>query len=198
MGVGILIQTLASIIAAVALWRHRFADESIGWACRAGLTITIIGALTGGLMTRPTAAQLAEARVTHRMPAAGAHTVGAPDGGRGLPGTGWNRDHGDLRVPHFVGLHAIQVLAVLAVLIRRRRASASVIRVVQLASLSYALLFAILLWQALRGESLIAPGPTTLLTMGGWATLTVSGLCAARMLNGTRSRRRQRPAILAS
>jgi hypothetical protein len=198
MGVGILIQTLASVIAAVSLWRQRFADETIGWACRAGLTITVIGALTGGLMTRPTAAQLAEARTTHRMPAAGAHTVGAPDGGRGLPGTGWSREHGDLRVPHFVGLHAIQVLAVLAVLIRRRHASASAIRVVQLASLSYVLLFALLLWQALRGESLIAPGPTTLVAIGGWATFTVTGLWAARVLKGTPSGRRQGSAILTS
>ena len=72
----------------------------------AGMTLTIVGAFTGGLMTRPTTAQLADARAGGRMTVAGAHTVGGPDGGPGLPVTGWSREHGDLRVPHFIGLHA--------------------------------------------------------------------------------------------
>ena len=69
-------------------------------------------------MTRPTAAQLDEARATGRMAIAGAHTVGAPDGGPGLPGTGWSVEHGDLRIPHFVGLHAMQILPLLALALR--------------------------------------------------------------------------------
>src|SRR5688572_17863895 len=79
MGVGILVQTLTSIAVAVALWRQRFADRALGWALRLGMTMTIVGAFTGGLMTRPTAAQLAEAEATQRIAIAGAHTVGAPD-----------------------------------------------------------------------------------------------------------------------
>src|SRR5437868_2981094 len=82
---------------------------------------TIAGALTGPLMTRPTVAQLANARAGGRMTIVGAHTVGAPDGGAGVPLTGWSRAHGDVRVPHFVGLHAIQALAIFALLLRRRR-----------------------------------------------------------------------------
>ena len=108
MGLAIVVQTLTSIAVAVALWRQRFEDAALGWALRWGMVITILGASTGGLMTRPTSAQLDEVRATGRMPIAGAHTVGAPDGGRGLPGTGWSLDHGDLRIPHFIGLHAIR------------------------------------------------------------------------------------------
>ncbi len=121
MGVSIVVQTLTSIAVAVALWRQRFEDAALGWALRWGMVITILGASTGGLMTRPTSAQLDEVRATGRMPIAGAHTVGAPDGGRGLPGTGWSLDHGDLRIPHFIGLHAVQVLPLFALAIRRRR-----------------------------------------------------------------------------
>jgi len=116
MGLAIVVQTLVSVAVAVALWRQTFADRAMGWALRLGLTITIIGAATGGLMTRPTEAQLAEARAT-RMTVVGAHTVGAADGGPGLPGTGWSREHGDIRVPHFLGLHALQVFAALALML---------------------------------------------------------------------------------
>jgi len=181
MGIGILIQTLASVALATAVWRQRFANEAIGWALRAGLTLTIVGAFTGGLMTRPTEAQVSQARATHRMTTAGAHTVGAPDGGPGLPGTGWSTHHGDLRVPHFAGLHAVQVLALIAFAATRRRTGTAGVRVVQCAAVSYALLFGILLAQALRGESIVAPGSTTLLTLGVWAAITTLGFCLIDM-----------------
>ncbi len=70
---------------------------------RLGLLVTVLGQATGGLMTQPTSAQMAAARAGERMTISGAHTVGAPDGGPGLPGTGWSTTHGDIRVAHFIG-----------------------------------------------------------------------------------------------
>lgn len=150
MGVSILVQTLSSIAVAVALWRRPWADRAMGWALRAGMTLTIVGAFVGGIMTSPTRAQLAEAATTQRLPIAGAHTVGAADGGPGLPGTGWSTQHGDLRVPHFVGLHALQVLPFFAFVLRRR-SDAIRVRLTVAAAAAYTALFVFLLVQALRG-----------------------------------------------
>jgi hypothetical protein len=175
MGLAIAIQTLASIAVAIALWRERFADRALGWALRLGMTITIVGGLTGGLMTRPTAAQLADARAGHRPAVVGGHTVGAPDGGPGVPGTGWSREHGDLRVAHFVGLHALQILLLLAFASRRMRLAEPVRTKLSLAyGGSYFGLFGILLWQALRGQSILAPDAQTIIVLAIWAMVSAA------------------------
>ncbi len=178
MGGAILIQTLMSISVAVALWRQPFQDRALGWALRLGMIITIAGASTGGLMTRPTEAQLAQVAATGQMPIVGAHTVGAPDGGPGLPGTGWSVEHGDVRVPHFLGLHALQLLPLVAGLLWRRRIDdARRARLVVVAGGSYATFVVIVLWQALRGQSLVSPDALTLGVLAIW--LVVTGVAAA-------------------
>ena len=177
MGAAILLQTLVSVTVAVALWQQRFTDRTLGWALRFGMTLTIVGALTGALMTRPTAAQLADARTTGRMTTTGAHAVGGVDGGPGVPVTGWSREHGDLRVPHFIGLHAIQALAFIAVGLRRWRRPETVrVRAMFAATASYASLFLLLLWEALRGHSIAAPDATTLASIAIWGAVTVLAL----------------------
>jgi hypothetical protein len=174
MGGAILLQTLVSVAVVVALWRQRFTDRALGWALRLGMTLTIAGALTGPLMTRPTADQLANARAGARMTTAGAHSVGGPDGGPGLPVTGWSREHGDLRVPHFIGLHAVQALALIAVGLRRwRRPEAVRVRALLAAAGSYASLFVLLMWGALRGQSLVTPDATAVASIAIWAAATV-------------------------
>jgi hypothetical protein len=179
MGTAIAIQTALSIAVAIALWRQPFLDRPLGWALRLGLTISIVGASTGGLMVTPTRTQLAEARVTHHLPISGAHTVGAPDGGPALPGVGWSREHGDLRVPHFFGLHAVQLLP-LFVLVATRRGLPEVKRahLTFVIAASYFSLFAILLWQALRAQSFVQPDALTLGAMAAWAIATIAATWA--------------------
>ena len=184
MGAAIVAQTLSTIAVAVALWRTRFADLSLGWALRFGMALTIAGALTGGLMTRPTTAQLDAARAGARMTTAGAHTVGGPDGGPGLPGTGWSTEHGDVRVPHFVGLHALQALAIVALLLGRAGLRDKVReRLVLVAAASYAGLFGILLIQALRGVPLVGPDSATIVQLTTWAIATVAAASLAWFTN---------------
>lgn len=194
MGTAILFQTFVGAAIAVALWRQPFADRAIGWALRLGLSISLIGSATGGLMTRPTDAQLETARTTGRISIAGAHTVGAPDGGPGIPGTGWSRQHGDLRVPHFLGLHAMQALPLLALLLRRRSVGvAAATRLVVAAAASYTFLFGVLLWQALRGQSMVQPDAVTIVAFAAWLVLTMTGVWIATMPH----RRSLHPGVLA-
>jgi hypothetical protein len=177
MGSVIFAQTITSLAVAVALWRQPFTDRALGWAVRLGMVMTIIGALTGGVMTRPTAAQLADAREGAAMRVVGAHTVGAPDGGPGLPGTGWSTSHGDVRVAHFVGLHGLQVLPLLILATRRKRLPDTVrVRLTLTAAASYFALYGILLAQALRGYSVLSQDPMSLSMFAVWALATAASV----------------------
>lgn len=178
MGVAIALLWAAGIAITVQSFRRRFNDRALGWAIRLGLAITMLGAGTGGTMVTPTKAQIAVAKAGGGLALSGAHTVGGPDGGPGLPGTGWSTRHGDLRVPHFLGLHALQVLPLGLLLMRRiRRGSAGdESRLVLAAGASYLALFVILLLQARVGEPLTNPSVTTTAALGAWAFLTVAAV----------------------
>lgn len=189
MGAAIVVQTCSTVAVAIALWRHRFEDLSWGRALRFGMAITIAGALTGGLMTRPTTAQLEAARAGERMAVSGAHTVGAADGGPGLAGTGWSTQHGDLRVPHFIGLHAVQALPLLVLLLTRAGVDrAQRARLMLVAGPSYAVFCLILLIQALRGVPIVAPDAATVAQLGAWAVGTAIAAGLAMRADGEAAR----------
>jgi hypothetical protein len=48
------------------------------------------------------------------MLARGSHTVGTSDGGPGLPFVNWSTIAGDLRIAHFIAIHAIQIIPLFA------------------------------------------------------------------------------------
>jgi hypothetical protein len=179
MGAAIVMQTLTSVTVAIALCQQKFEDQALGWALLLGMIITIIGGFSGALMTRPTATQLAAARAGQAMPVIGAHTVGAPDGGPGIPGAGWSARYGDLRIPHFIGLHGLQVLPLIAFALRRRRLPGGLrVRLSLITAGSYFALFVILLVQALRGQSILNPDTLTIEMLGAWVLVTA--ICAWR------------------
>jgi hypothetical protein len=161
---------LMTLVVAGLLLRQRLPNPAFAWGLRLGLLICLLGMAVAFPMTRPTATQLAEARTSgQRLTVAGAHTVGAADGGAGLPVVGWSTEAGDLRAAHFVGLHGMQVMPLVAWLVGRRRRLGAGRRValVWTAAGLHGGLVLVLTWQALRGQPIVAPDAATLAALGG-------------------------------
>lgn len=57
----------------------------------------------------------------------GSHAVGEPPAPnhRKLPLLGWSMDIGDLRIPHFIGIHSLQLFLILAVILNYLKTPAS-------------------------------------------------------------------------
>jgi len=168
MGAAISLLWLAQLYLAVRSFRTSFAPRRRAPAIRLGLVGTLFGGSFGFLMAAPTPAQRAAVRAHRPTAALGAHAVGVPDGGPGLPVTRWSTTGGDLRVPHFLGLHALQGLPVIAWLLERRRRARGEARgpgsarPVLAAGAAWLGLTAVALVQALRGQPVSAPDPLTL------------------------------------
>ncbi len=164
MAVSISVLWVATFVACVLLFRTSLGDRARTIAIRGGALISLVGLGLGYLMTSPTAAQLADFGGI-----AGAHAVGIADGGPGLPVLGWSTVAGDLRIPHFIGMHALQAipLALIAIeLLSRRipvlRDVAVRARLVGTVAVGYLAFVGLVTLQALRGQSVVAPDAVTL------------------------------------
>jgi hypothetical protein len=159
MGIGIFIFMLSTALIFLLVCLERFPDRSLGYAIRLSIGLSLAGMATGSLMAIPTPQQLADSNAGRGMPRTGSHTVGGRDGGPGLPVAGWSADHGDLRIAHFVGLHAMQGLLLGWWLTTRRRnwTQTRQIRLIWTIGAASAGVFATVLWQALRGLPILRP-----------------------------------------
>jgi hypothetical protein len=114
------------------------------WGIRLGLLLFFLGSLEGMAM------------VTNM-----AHTVGAPDGGPGLPFVNWSTRSGDLRAAHFLAFHALQLLPLAGFCLSRYRPGWTRRRQVACVfalALVYTALVSLVFRQALAGRPLLGIG----------------------------------------
>ena len=192
MGTTIVVLWIATAGIGVLLLRERTLPVDTAWAVRLGLGVTLLGMAAAFLMTSPTGAQIAAAQSTGTLTTAGAHAVGVADGGAGLPLVGWSTTGGDLRIGHFVGLHALQGLPLLGLLLIVLAPRVPVLRrvgvrarLIGVAGAAWTGLTVLLVWQALRGQSIIAPDALTL-AAGAALVLATLGATVAVLRAGIR------------
>ncbi len=163
MGTTIAVLWLATLAVALRFLREPGRDRVAATAIRLGLVVALIGLAEGFLMAT-----------------VGAHAVGVPDGGPGLPFVGWSTIGGDLRIAHFVGMHALQGLPLLAAALVaiRRFTDETRVQLVRTAAAAWAGLVVLLTWQALRAQPLLAPDATTLGALAVLVAGSVAGTTA--------------------
>jgi hypothetical protein len=106
--------------------------DSYLWGIRLGILIFFIFSLQGFAMG---------ARLSH--------TVGGADGSEGLPVVNWSKKYGDLRIAHFLGMHALQIIPWLSFYVLKNALLVALVAVI------YALITAAIFIQALQGKPLI-------------------------------------------
>lgn len=99
MGLGAILLVLASFVLGIMIWRKGTRDGS---GLRFG---SIVGLLLGSVLTLCFGVYMSS-QPSHLVQLAGE----AVNDAGGLPVVGWSRTVGDLRIPHFVATHMMQVL----------------------------------------------------------------------------------------
>lgn len=159
MAVSIVVVWSLGIPVAVMLFRTDLGDGARSLAIRSGVIVAFIGMGLAFLMTGPQPSQLSDYRGI-----VGAHAVGLADGGPGLPLVGWSTVGGDLRIPHFVGIHALQLIPLAALLLELAARRIPALRsadarrgVIWIIVALYAAMLGVLTGQALAGQSIVHP-----------------------------------------
>ncbi|MEO7674674.1 MAG: hypothetical protein ABIU09_11435 [Pyrinomonadaceae bacterium] len=139
MGLSIAASTILTGIIAFLYFRSEIdLPRSIVWGMRLGLVVFLAGSFEGGYMSTQIG-----------------HAVGVADGGAGLPLVNWSTTGGDLRVAHFLGLHAFQAVPLFAYMLERLRVGMSTPLTAGFAFIYFSI-FTLVFVQALLGRPLLA------------------------------------------
>ena len=189
MGMTITVLFLAMVVLAGVLAFQPTQDRALRWSIRFGLVSSVAGMAVAVLMLGNFSSAEIAAMHAGTPTMLGGHSIGVPDGGPAMPVTGWSTTGGDLRIPHFVGLHGLQALPLLGLLLAALADRFPVLRdervrtrLVVVGAVFWGGLFSLVTWQALRGQPLIHPDGRTLTAL---AVLVVVVALAAITVVGT-------------
>lgn len=148
MGVMIILNTLLAAYAFILFFTTTTPlPNAYLWGIRLGLGIFILAGVEGTFML-----------------ARSSHSVGLHDGGPGLPFVNWSRGGGDLRVAHFMCLHALQLIPLVAFVLHRHSQKLRVIHPTAwtfIFAFVYVALTTLLFLQAMKGRPLIPQAAAT-------------------------------------
>ncbi len=196
---GIMPLLVTTLAIAILVLIQRTGDRALSLALRAGLGLAVASMVVAVWLSNSsgvTSRTVTDAN-GHLVAMTGGHGIGDPDG-NGMPLTHWSTTGGDLRVPHFIGMHGIHLLllltAVLGLLAPRRsrlRDERVRARLVGVAALGYTGVFTVLTWQAKRGQSVVHPDWQTLIAFAAIAVFILATAAAVIIT----SRRRPTPPV---
>lgn len=183
MGIAITVMWGAVLVFAVVLLRSKLKDRVLASTLRMGLIVTLVGMGLGFFMTTPHGAQVETLASGQRPLEVGGHTFGGQDGGPGLPLVGWSRTAGDMRPAHFIGLHALQVLPLLALGLARRkqRSESRELAWVRAVGVGYLGITLALALQALRGQSIVSWDAVGVTSLGAVLVASLLTLAAHQL-----------------
>lgn len=184
-GIGVMPLLATTLVVAVLVLTQPTRDRALKLALTAGLSVAVAGMAVAAWLSGTGEPRTVADADGNPVPLSGGHGIGDPDG-RGMPLTNWSMTGGDLRVPHFVGMHALHVLLLVLAAIwlsetRRGRPldGTTRTRIVGVSAFWYAGVFAVLTWQARRGQSVAHPD---LYTLGALVGVSLIALVAAGCL----------------
>ncbi|MBM9548635.1 hypothetical protein JWG40_16535 [Leptospira sp. 201903074] len=135
--------------------------ESLVW----GLTIAGFAMIIGFFMTSPRPDQI-EAMKQGIFQTSGSHQFGSGDPGSTLLFFGWSTKLGDMRVPHFFGMHVMQVFVFLGAFLMNQKDSVSKQKLVRFTGILFLLMNIVMVIQTLNGESVFHLNPMYLSVYG--------------------------------